>query len=188
MSEGRNGVNIGEVMKFVEAVKKNNDLAKIKFIARSRWGGGTRADISVKEFHVDGKPGSRPDRDFTIATDEPKELGGTDAAANPVELLAAGLCGCLTAGIATNTALFETDLESLEVSVEFDWDLLGILGLDRGVQNHAQGLHYTVKLKGKEGVTEEQLRKAKETLDRKSAVLNTLINAVPATTDFIIET
>ena len=34
-------------------------------------------------------------RNFELIVDEPKELGGTDEDANPVEYILAGLAGCL---------------------------------------------------------------------------------------------
>jgi uncharacterized OsmC-like protein len=114
-------------------------------------------------------------------------LGGTDEAPNPVEYLAAGLCGCLTAGIASNAALFGTDLEKIEVSVEVDYDIIGLLGLDRSVGTGATELRYTVRLKGAPGASRESVQRAKETIDRKSPVRSTLQNPLEITTDVIVE-
>ena len=183
MADHPNGVDLAQVQQYVEGVKADPAMAQVRFVANSRWDGGTRADITVSDLYVGGQS-AVPNRHFTVRTDEPGALGGTDQAQNPAELLAVALCGCLTAGIATNAALFGTELEGCEVSVAIDWNMLGILGLDRSVPTQASGIHYTVKLKGKD---KEALRRSKETLDRKSAVLNTLKNAIPVTTDLIIE-
>ncbi|MES2762520.1 MAG: OsmC family protein [Bacteroidota bacterium] len=180
-----NGVDMQSVGGYVEAVKENNNNAKVSFVAESTWKGGTKAEVNVKEFFADGNPASRPDRHFKFNVTEPSQLGGADDAPNPVELLAAALCGCLTAGIATNSAMFGTELEKLDVKVKVDFDLMGVLGLDRNISNGAQHLHYTVTLKGK--AAKEALQKTKETLDRKSAILNTLKNPLNVTTEFIIE-
>jgi uncharacterized OsmC-like protein len=51
------------------------------------------------------------------------------------------------------------------------------------VPSRAKGIHYTVTLSGDDA---EKLRRAKETLDRKSAILKTLQEAVPVTTDVVI--
>lgn len=185
--EQLNGVALDSVQQYVTAIRQDAAQANVTFIARSQWQGGTRTAIRVGEFLVDGHNAARAERDFTLHCDEPPALGGSDEAPNPVELLAAGLCGCLTAGIATNAALFETALEKLEVEVRCDWDMRGVLGLDKSVPNQASGIHYTVRLKGKPGVSAQQLQRCKETLDRKSAILNTLLHAVNATTDTIIE-
>jgi len=180
-----NGVDMPSVGGFVDAVKENNNNAKVSFVAESNWQGGTKAEVNVKEFFADGNVASRPDRKFKFNVTEPSQLGGADDAPNPVELLAAALCGCLTAGIATNSAMFGTELEKLNVKVKVDFDLMGVLGLDRSVGNGAQHLHYTVTLKG--NASKEALQKTKETLDKKSAILNTLKNPLSITTEFIVE-
>jgi len=178
-----NGVDLASVQGFVEAVKENNNLANLRFSAKSKWVGGTKADVSVSSFQAGGQVASKPGRSFKINVTEPPEMGGGDDAPNPVELLASALCGCLTAGIATNAALFGTKIDSLEVDVDVDFDLLGILGMDRGVTCGATGIHYTVRLKGP---NKDALLKSKEVFDRKSAIRNTLERAIPITTDVVI--
>jgi uncharacterized OsmC-like protein len=136
-------------------------------------------------LHAGGQNIARPGRQFTLLVDEPAELGGADEAPNPVEYIAAGLCGCITAGIATNAALFGTELEAIEVTVEANYDLHGVLGLDKSVPNGALELHYNVKLKGAGDV--EKLMKSKETIDRKSPVRNTLELPLKVTTSVEID-
>ena len=51
----------------------------------------------------------------------------------------------------------------------------------------ATGITYTVRLKGKEGVTPAQLEKCKAVIDGKSPVLATLANAIPMRTRVIVE-
>ena len=92
-------------------------------------------------------------------------LGEANNAPNPVEYLAAGLCGCITAGIATNAELFGVSLEKLEVQVDIDFDLIGLLAVDRSVRTTGTGIRYIVRLKGKDGVTQEQLERCKAVID-----------------------
>jgi uncharacterized OsmC-like protein len=179
----KNGVNLTDVGSYVDAVKKDPAQGQVKFVARSSWAGGTKTNVEVSQFYANGQAVAPQGRSFAFSVDEPGVLGGSDQAPNPGEMIAAALCGCLTAGIATNAALFDTTLDGIEVAVEVDWDMLGILGLDRSVSSRASGIHYTVTLSGEDG---DKLRRAKETLDRKSAVLKTLQEAVPVTTDVII--
>jgi uncharacterized OsmC-like protein len=117
--------------------------------------------------------------------DEPAQIGGTDQAPNPIEYLAAALCGCLTAGIATNAALFETDLEVIDVTVEADLDVAGLLGLDDAVPTHCSEVRYDVRLKGP--ASRDRLVRAKETLDRKSPVRNTIEHAVRVRTRLVVD-
>ncbi|OIO60526.1 MAG: hypothetical protein COX57_07325 [Alphaproteobacteria bacterium CG_4_10_14_0_2_um_filter_63_37] len=185
MFEATNGVNMGNIGQLVEAVKADKGLGKVRFFAESQWKNGTKTEVSISKITAGGQNIARPDRQFTLTVDEPPQLGGTDEAPNPVEYLAAGLCGCLTAGIATNAALFNTKLQGIEVSVELDCDINGVLGLDDAVPNGCNRLHYTVKLTGSDG--EEKMIASKEVLDRKSPVLNTLVNTLNATTKAMAE-
>lgn len=182
-----NGVDLAPVGHFVDLVKGDPDAAHITFRAASQWSGGTRSVVRIGEFLSNGAPASPAGRSFTLAVDEPGVLGGSDGAPNPVEYLAAGLCGCLTAGIATNAEMFGVALEKLEVSVDIDFDVIGLLAVDRSVPTEATGIVYTVRLKGKEGVTPAQLEKCKSVIDSKSPVRNTLAGLIPIRTHVILE-
>jgi len=185
MTKMRNGVNLDNLEALVAAVKDNPALGNVQFSATSEWKGGTRSEVTVSPLHAGGQNIAGPARSFKLMVDEPPQLGGTDEAPNPVEYLAAGLCGCLTAGIASNAALFGTDLSKIEVSVEADFDIRGLLALDRSVPTGALELRYTVRIKG--AAPKENLTRAKETIDRKSPVVNTLANPLKITTTIIVE-
>ena len=182
-----NGVDLEPVGQFIEAVKSDRKAAHITFKASSSWLGGTKAAVSITDFLSNGAPASPAGRKFRLVVDEPQVLGGADSAPNPVEYLAAGLCGCLTAGIATNAELFGIALEKLDIDVEMDFDVIGLLAVDRSVPTAATGIKYTVRLKGKPGVTREQLEKCKTVIDGKSPVRNTLAFAIPMRSQVIIE-
>lgn len=56
--------------------------------------------MSDLKFSVEGESSSATQfigktRQFTLVVDEPKELGGTDEDANPVEYILAGFAGCV---------------------------------------------------------------------------------------------
>jgi uncharacterized OsmC-like protein len=172
MAIENNGVQLSNIEALVEAVKANSRLANVRFAATSRWLGGTKTEVTITTIEAGGETITRPDRRFTLIVDEPPQLGGTDEHPNPVEYLAAGLCGCLTAGIATNAALFQTPLDTIEIDVEMDYDLRNVLALDRTGPKNVTELRYTVRLAGP-GAKEKMVR-AKQTIDGKSPVRNTL--------------
>lgn len=185
MTKQRNGVNLENIEALVGAIKDNPAMGNVRFSAKSEWKGGTKSEVTISDLHAGGQNIAASGRSFKLTVDEPPQLGGTDEAPNPVELLAAGLCGCLTAGIATNAALFGTDLEKLEVSVEADFDIRGLVALDRSVPTGAQEIRYTVRIKG--AGPKEGLVRSKETIDRKSPVRNTLSSPIKITTQIIVE-
>lgn len=171
-----NGVALDPIMKLLEAVKAEPKMGNVQFQATSKWMGGTKTEVTISSLFAGGTDIARPGRKFTLMIDEPGELGGSDQHPNPVEYLCAALCGCITAGIATNASLFDTRLEGIEVTVKMDNDLHGVLGIDKSISNGVSKIDYSVKLKGPDG--KDKMIKTKETIDRKSPVLTTLREAV----------
>ncbi len=68
-------------------------------------------------------------RGFTVPIDEPRDLGGTDTAPNPVELLLAALGGCQEIVYRAFAAVMGIEIERIEVHVKGNLDLHGFLGL-----------------------------------------------------------
>ena len=175
-----NGVKLQNIMELLAAVKGDANMGNVTFVAKSKWLGGTRTEVEISELWAGNQNIARQGRKFTLTIDEPAQLGGTDQHPNPVEYLAAGLCGCLTAGIATNSQMFGNQLEKIEVTVKMDNNLHGVLGLDDKISNGVSNIDYSVKIKGKNG--KEKCIRSKETIDKKSPVLVTLKNAIPTKT------
>lgn len=186
MATIKNGVNLDNIQGLTDAIKSDPSVANVQFKAKSTWLGSTQSEVEVHELLSNGNNIRQGGSKFTLRVDEPGVLGGADEYPNPVEYLASALCGCLTAGIATNAALFGTELEKIEVDVDVNFDVHGVLGLDRSKPNGPLDLHYKVRLKGKDGVTREQLLKSKETLDKKSPIKNTIELPLRVTSEFEI--
>ena len=87
-------------------------------------------------------------RRFTIDMDEPRQLGGADAFANPQEHLLAALNACMMAGYVALAAREGIVLESLEIETEGEIDLAGFFGVDAAVPPGYGSLAYTVRVKG----------------------------------------
>ncbi|GAA0877249.1 OsmC family protein [Algoriphagus jejuensis] len=187
MSNVKNGVDLDNIQALVGAIQSDPAIAKVQFKAQSEWKGGTKASVTVSELFSNGQNIRSEASKFHLMVDEPGVLGGTDEHPNPVEYLASALCGCLTAGIATNAALFGTELEKINVEVLVNFDIHGVLGLDRSKPSGPLDLHYKVTLKGKNGATVDQLIKSKETLDKKSPIKNTIQLPLNVTTEVVIE-
>jgi hypothetical protein len=67
--------------------------------------------------------------------------------------------------------------------MEADIDLRGVLGHDKAMPNGVTDIRYTVTIQSP--ASEDQVRKCKETIDRKSPVRNTLTNPVNVTSRFV---
>lgn len=178
-----NGLDLAALLQFVNAVRDNRDLGKVTFCAHSDWDGGTRTLVKVNQLLVNQQNAAPAERDFTLVVDEPHALGGTDQAPNPMEYLAAGLCGCITAGIATNGALFNAEYEKIAIDAQVVFDVAGVFGIDKSVPNGALEINLTIRAKG----PAEQLSRSKATIDGKSPAKAMLEFPVKINTQLIIE-
>jgi len=89
--------------------------------------------------------------------DEPFEIGGGNAHANPQEYLLAAMNACMIVGYTALCALQGISLQKLEITTEGDIDLRGFFGLDPAVPAGYRELKSRVVIKG-DG-TEEQFQK-----------------------------
>ncbi len=111
-----NGLDTDKLLSIVETVKQNWETGKTVWKAYANWQGG---------FKV--KAGSR---EFTSNFDEPEMLGGTNTAANPVEVVLQAYGACLTIGYALNAAVRGIELDDIRIELEGEIDLPGFLGLE----------------------------------------------------------
>ena len=161
-----NGVNVEFLRKVVETVKKHPELGRTLWRARSKWKGGFRVEVNI--------------RDFTIRMDEPSDLGGTNTAPNMVEFVLGALGACLTVGYVMNAAMRGVELDKVEVDVEGDIDLPGFLGLEspEKVSPGFTNVRARVFLKTKNPVSGEELEELHRTVVETSPVGNTIKNPV----------
>lgn len=85
-------------------------------------------------------------RDFTVGLDEPKELGGTDKAMNPVEMLLNALGGCMSICAAAFAKKCGVDLKGCNVELEGDLDPEGFLGINPNVRTGYQEIRYKINI------------------------------------------
>lgn len=182
---GVNGVNLDGIKQVDTLVRQNPAMGQCAFKARSVWKRGTASEVTIDSLLAGGHEMAPPGRRFTITMDEPGFLGGADRQPNPVEVLLAALAGCVTAGIATNADLFGVPIEAMTIDLEADLDARGVLGHDKSVRNGVTDIRYTVTIQSP--ATEEQVRRCKETIDRKSPVRDTLANPVRITSSLVYQ-
>lgn len=177
----RNGINVGALQETIEAIKNNPAVAQTEWSVHSRWVGGTRSDHQVNGCKVSGQ---EVDRAFTIRTDEPLELCGSNQYANPQEYLMASINACMMVGYAAVAALMGVKLTRLEVTIGGDIDLRGFLGLDPSVSSGYDALEQTVTIAG-DG-TEAQFRQIHETVKKTSPNYFNITHAVATNSRLVI--
>jgi len=158
-----NGIDTDALKNVMTEVSKQPAKGKAKFQVATQWKGGATSETRVRGFEIGGQHVAR---DFSIKTDEPTELLGSNTAPNPQEVLMAGLNACMTVGYVTGCAMHGIELESMSIETEGELDLRGFLGLDDSIPPGYREMQYTVRLKG--NGTPEQFRQVHETVMKTS--------------------
>lgn len=183
MAEQVNDVNVDAMKELDRKIRENPALGKRTVKLRSSWLRGTKALIEVGEHQALGSRVTPRTRRFVLMTDAPPGLGGVDSGPAAVEGLLAALAACLTSGIAANAALFDVPIDALDIDMDADIDLRGLFGHDKSVRNSFSDIRCTVTIQSP--APEEKVRKCKETIDRKSPVLEALTKPLNITTKLV---
>jgi uncharacterized OsmC-like protein len=140
-----NGINVDDLMALISGVQQDPSKGQTSWRVATTWRGQTRSRAKVTGFRMGGEDIRR---EFTLDVDEPFELGGSNAFANPQEYLIAALNACMTVGYVAQCSVRGITLDSLEIETEGDIDLRGFFGLDASVPPGYKDLRYTVRIKG----------------------------------------
>ncbi len=178
-----NGIDVAALRANIDAVRRAPEKGRTSWRVRSTWQGGARSDHHVSEFSIAGRV---VPREFTICSDEPVELGGTNRHANPQEILMASLNACMMFGYAAVAGLMGITLNRLEVELRGDIDTRGFLGIDAGIPAGYGGLTQVVRLAG--DATEAQFTRLHEVVRATSPNLYNITRAIPVDSKLIIET
>jgi len=116
-----------------------------------------------------------------VVTDMPPPMGGGGSAPNPGWFLRAGMASCAATVIAIRAARLGIALTALEVTVESDSDLRGILGLDEKVSAGLNPMRTKVRIGG--NAEPQTLRALVEWADAHSPVGCTIKNAAACSLD-----
>jgi uncharacterized OsmC-like protein len=139
-----NGIDVDAVAAMAAEIAEDSAKAMTHWHVHSTWQGQTHSRTEVASFYL---AGTEVKRRFTIDIDEPVELCGSNAHANPQEHLLASLNACMMVGYVALAAMEGIRIESLAIETEGDIDLRGFLGM-ADVAPGYERLRYTVSIKG----------------------------------------
>lgn len=134
-----NGVNVQALLDARGVLSEAPEAAAFTWQARSEWVAGTHTRTTIHGFFGLGAQQSHR-QEFVVDTDHPEVFASEDKGMTPVELVLAGLAGCLTAGIAAVATNRGVQLRSVTSTISGDMDIQGILGIDRDVRNGFGGI------------------------------------------------
>jgi uncharacterized OsmC-like protein len=173
-----NGVNVEALLGAREALTDAPEGAKFTWRATCDWINGTHSATSVRGFFGLGDEQSHR-TEFRFDTDHPEVFASEDNGATPVEVVLAGLAGCLTAGIAAVAQNRNIQLRSVKATLEAGMDLQGILGIDSDVRNGFDGIrvHYDIDA----DASKEDIAALVAQSQKRSAVFDIITNPTDVT-------
>jgi uncharacterized OsmC-like protein len=173
-----NGVDVAALLGARDAMTDMPELAEFQWRATSTWVDGVHSRASIEHFRGVGAEQSHH-RAFTLDTDHPEIFAATDRGVTPVEMVLAGLAGCLTAGVATVATRRGIQLRSVRATVEGDMDLAGILGIEREARNGFG--HVRVAYEISADATKAEIEAIVAQSQKRSAVYDVITNPTPVT-------
>ena len=169
----QNGVNVEALLGARDALSKAPEAAKFNWKASCKWMNGTHSQTSIQGFYGLGSQQSHK-TEFTFDTDHPEIFASEDKGATPVEMVLAGLAGCLTAGVASIAQLRKIQLRSVTATLEGAMDIQGILGIDTDVRNGFNDI--SVKFDIDADASKEDLEALVAQSQKRSAVYDVITN------------
>ena len=168
-----NGVNVEALLGARTALTDAPEAAQFQWRATCEWRNGTHSTSAVEGFFGLGGEQQHKTK-FTFDTDHPEIFASEDNGATPVELILAGLAGCLTAGVATVAQNREIQLRSVAATLEGSMDLRGILGIDSDVRNGFDSIKVTYKIDA--DATPDEIKALVAQSQKRSAVYDIIAN------------
>jgi uncharacterized OsmC-like protein len=177
-----NGVNVQALLGAREALREAPEGAQFQWRATCKWVYVTLSRSAIKRFFGLGQE-QQHKSEFSFETDHPEIFASEDKAATPVELVLAGLAGCLTAGVASVAQMREIQLRSVSATLEAGMDIQGILGIDSDVRNGFDGIKVIYKIDA--DATSEQIAAIVAQSQKRSAVYDIITNPTNVTVEVV---
>lgn len=168
----------------VEAVRKEPALGKVTFRLGGQSGGGLRVITQTGALSQAGQRDPSRAGKFSLQSDEPIALLGSDTAVSPGEYVLQALAGCYTVTLAANAAARGIELTKLGLELECDFDLNGFLGINPDVRCGAQEIRVRVSLESP-GTPKEDLEALVRATEQRSPIRDTLANPVEVKTTLV---
>jgi len=175
-----NGVNVEALLGAREAMTGMPAAAAFTWRANNEWKNGTHSQTTIEKFFGVGDEQSHK-APFVLDTDHPELFAAEDNGVTPVEMVLAGLAGCLTAGVASVATNRGIQLRSVKASLEGSMDLQGILGIDSDVRNGFGGI--TVRYEVDADATQEEIEALVAQSQKRSAVYDVITNPTSVTVE-----
>ncbi|WP_048600959.1 OsmC family protein [Rubeoparvulum massiliense] len=160
-----NNIHLDVMENTAKAIAANPELKMRKWAANVQWKNGVQNEVKIRDF-------------APFFMDEPDTLGGTNIAANPVEVLIGAAASCFAITFEVMASQKGIKLENVDVQIEADLNAAVFLGLEEG---EGGILNPVIRLKAVTSASKEQIEEVARVAITKSPVvlsLNTDINLI----------
>ena len=171
-----NNVDVDQLLKTIEMVKDDPELARFQFRATGDWISGGLTRTTIQGFYGAKQEDASREAPFFVDSSEPPVLLGHNEAPNAVELILAGLTSCLSVGMVYNAAARGITIKKLGFALEGDLDLHGFLGLSDVIRPGYDHIRLTCKVES--DASEEAIADLFEHVKKTSPVLDIIQNPV----------
>jgi uncharacterized OsmC-like protein len=179
----RNGVKVDDLLEAIEAVTADAENGSLTFRTSSRWLGGFRARHTPGIYRVGTEEVARS-TDYSIVSDEPTEILGTDHGISPAELVLSALAACLIVGYAANAAALGINLQDIAVEISAGGSLEGFMN----IRNAKPGLEsITVEATLTTDAPAESVAELHEYVNAHSPVWDTLARPLRVSSNLVIK-
>lgn len=172
-----NGVNVKEWFKTIDTIEKKPDMAMFSFRASNKWVYGVHCQTTIKDFYGAGKEDNSRLRPFILEADEPGVLLGKDAGPGGIEAALYALSSCLSTTFMYHASASGVKVEELDISLEGDMDLQGLLGISDDVRNGYENIRITIRVKA--DAPKERIEELCALAQKRSPVFDIVTNPVP---------
>ena len=158
-------------------------MRRYQGVARSGEAAGCAEHIAGATVQQDGFRTEGRFGHHVIFVDEPTSFGGTDSAANPAELLLAGLGASLSVTLRCHAALLGIQVGRIHVELEGELDIRGFFDADPAVRSGFAELRLQVQIES--DASAEALERLMAAAERGCPVLDTCRGATPISIELI---
>ena len=157
--------------KTIDSIQKNPGMSRVVFRAETRLEEDVRCSAKVRDF-------------APMGVDEPPELGGSNSAMNPVELVLVALGTCQEIMYSAYAAVMGIPIDELKINVKGNLDLKGLFGMASDVPAGFQKITFETHIKSP--ADDASIIKLIEMAESHCPLLDTLTRPIEVTGKVII--
>lgn len=172
-----NGIDVDGLKTAMRTLKEQPEMGAFRFRARHRWAGSAHSFTVIQDFSAGGHEDKTRPAPFVLEADEPLILLGQDMGPNATEALLHALASCLSTTLIYHAAARGIEIDALELELDGNLDLRGLLGISDEVRNGYESINVTFNVAA--DASEEQISELVELAQKRSPVFDIVTHPTP---------